>query len=140
MVTYQPDSPSPMCDGSLDEAARMVDRAGIFEGLGFSRSLVQPYMPLKQPYHVYTHQPHFGPRVAHCPEATQVCIVRAPVHPPTPMSLHHLTPSYIPSLLLDVQRFSSVLSQASGMGHLVGRVLSSRTPHSIVCSSPEANM
>jgi hypothetical protein len=28
MVTYQADSPSRMCDGSLDEAARMVERSG----------------------------------------------------------------------------------------------------------------
>jgi hypothetical protein len=25
MVAYQPDSPSRMCDGALDEAARMLD-------------------------------------------------------------------------------------------------------------------
>jgi hypothetical protein len=29
MVTYQADSPSRMCDGSLDEAARMVDKLDV---------------------------------------------------------------------------------------------------------------
>jgi hypothetical protein len=73
-------------------------------------------MPLKQPYsHVNTHRLHFGPRVAHWPEATHTSA--SPVLPsplPTRMSLHHLTPShpspFIP-LLLDVQRLSSVLSR-----------------------------
>jgi hypothetical protein len=30
MVTYQPDRPSRMCDGSLDEAARIVASSGVF--------------------------------------------------------------------------------------------------------------
>jgi hypothetical protein len=86
-------------------------------------------MPRQQPYpRVYTHRRHFGPRVAHCPEATQTSassVLPSPL--PTRMSLHHLTPSHIPhmsSLLLDVQRLSSGVSQASGMGHQAGLVLS----------------
>jgi hypothetical protein len=97
-------------------------------------------MPLKQPYpHMYTHQLHFGPRVAHCPEATHVCIVRAPVPPPhthVPAPPHTLTPSHIPSLLLGVPRLSSGLPQASGMGHQAGLVLSSRTPIHMYLSHP----
>jgi hypothetical protein len=61
---------------------------------------------------------------------------------PTRMSLHHLTPSHIPHispLLLDIQRLSSVVSQASGMGHQAGLVLSSRTPHRMYIS-PDASM
>jgi hypothetical protein len=38
--------------------------------------------------------------------------------------------------LLDVQRLSSVVSQASGMGHQAGLVLSSRTPHRMYLSHP----
>jgi hypothetical protein len=135
VVTDQPDSPSRICYGSLDEAARMVDRPLYhFVGLqAFKPAHVRIYMPLKHPYpHLYTHRRHFGPRVAHCPEATHVCIVRAPVPPPhmhVPAPPHTLThPSHPLSLLLDVQRLSSVLSQASGMGHQAGLVLSSRTP------------
>jgi hypothetical protein len=104
MVTYQPDSPSRMCDGSLDEAARMLHRSFVSLKLDLwivrlQRSRVRLNMPLTQPYpRVCTHRLHFGPRVSHCPEATHVCIVRAPVPPPhthvpaPPHTLTHSTP------------------------------------------------
>jgi hypothetical protein len=33
MITYHSDSPSRMCDGSLDEAARKVDRSSVSSSL-----------------------------------------------------------------------------------------------------------
>jgi hypothetical protein len=101
MQTYQPDSPSRMCDGSLDEAARMFDRAW-WLSVGrdkFMRIHTYVYMSLKQPYpRVYTHHRlHFGPRVAHCPQATHTSASSELPSPfPTRMSLHHLTPSHSP--------------------------------------------
>jgi hypothetical protein len=94
MVTYQADSPSRMCDGSLDEAARMVDRSCVCD---FRVSLDYAYVyTCTSSSHtlVHTYRLHFGPRVAHCPEATHVCIVRAPVPPPhthVPAPPHTLT-------------------------------------------------
>jgi hypothetical protein len=133
MVTYQPDSPSRMCDGWLDEAARMViDRVGFKCHISL-RPRMRICMPLQQPY----------PRVDTHIDATAGLVWRTVLRPhtsassvlPSPlltrMSMHHLTPSHIPhipSLLLDVQRLRSGLSQASGMGHQAGLVLSSRTP------------
>jgi hypothetical protein len=97
-------------------------------------------MHVKQQYPpLYTPRLHFGPRVAHCPEATHVCIAVLPSPLPTRMSLHHLTPSHIPHippLLLDVPRLSSVRSPASGMGHQAGLVLSSRTDQRMCISHP----
>jgi hypothetical protein len=47
MVTYQADSPSRMCDGSLDEAARMLDSSVVsstaFDGSKSPR--VHRYIP-----------------------------------------------------------------------------------------------
>jgi hypothetical protein len=130
MVTYHADSPSRIFAGSLDEAARMVETSEVCSRIGL---LKMRRIFLKQPYpHVYTHRLRFGPRVAHCPEATHVCIVRAPVPPPhmhvpaPPDTLTH--PSHLPSLLLDVQRLRSVVSQASGMGHQAGLVRSLPAP------------
>jgi hypothetical protein len=58
--------------------------------------------------------------------------------PPSPHACPCTTSHpHIPSLLLDVQRLSSVVSQASGMGHPAGLVVSSRTPHSNVSLSPD---
>jgi hypothetical protein len=99
MVTHQQDSPSRMCGDSLDEAARMLDRSWV--SLVGWVSVEDPtyaiYMPPNPLYpRVCIQQLHFGPRVAHCPEPTHVCIVRAPVPLPTRMSLHHLTPSHPP--------------------------------------------
>jgi hypothetical protein len=110
-----------------------------------SRPRVDICMPLKQPYpRVYTHRLHFGPRVAYCPEATHVCIVRAHVplprtHAPAPPhTLSH--PLHPISLLLDVQRLSSVVSQASGMGHQAGLVRSLPAPHGMYLSPDAASM
>jgi hypothetical protein len=134
MVTYQPYSPSRMCN-----MARLMRRF-VYYILGrsyvssfwiFSRRRVCICMPLKHPYpRVDTHRLAFGPRVAHCPEATHVCIVRAPVPPPHTHvpAPHHTLISHIPPLLLDVQRLSSAVSQASGMGHQAGLVCSLPAP------------
>jgi hypothetical protein len=95
-VTYQSDSPSHICNGSLDEAARMLDRA--LRSAGRAQSfdyLAYGYTCLSSsPTRVYTHRLDFGPRVAHCPQATHICIVRAPVPPPhthVPAPPHTLT-------------------------------------------------
>jgi hypothetical protein len=97
MVAYQPDSPSRMCAGSLNEAARTVDRSwSLSLNWGVPQTLrTYTCVPLKHPHPpIYTPRRHFGPRVAHCPEATHVCIVRAPVpapHTHVPASPHTLT-------------------------------------------------
>jgi hypothetical protein len=131
VVTYQPDSPSRMCDGSLDEAARMLRSASCllypFGLLGTTRT--------------YIHASQAAiPTCAHI-NATSGLVLPTGLRPhtsassmllsplPTRMSLHHLTPSHIPhlpSLLLDVQRLSSVVSQASGSRQQAGLVFSSR--------------
>jgi hypothetical protein len=78
-------------------------------------------MPLKQPYpHVYTHRLHFGPRVAYCPEATHVCIVRAPVPPPhthVPAPPHTLTSptSHLSCLMNSASAVSSLKRQTWGI-------------------------
>jgi hypothetical protein len=46
-----------------------------------------------------------------------------------PCTTSHPHIPHIPSLLLDVQRLSSVLSRASGMGHQAGLVCSLPVPH-----------
>jgi hypothetical protein len=101
MVTYPPDSPSRMCDASLDEASLIVDTIGM-----------RTYAHASQAAYPRVHTPRrrFGPRVAHCPEAPHTSASSMLPSPlPTRMSLHHLTPwhmSHFAYLLLDVQRLS----------------------------------
>jgi hypothetical protein len=46
MQGYQPDSPSRMCDGSLDEAARMMDRSWVSLQLEVSIAYAYAYTRL----------------------------------------------------------------------------------------------
>jgi hypothetical protein len=100
---------------------------------------------LKQPYPNKTHIDSTSGlvwRTGLRPHTSASSVLPSPL--PTRMSLHHLTPScipHIPCLLLDVQRLSSVLSQASGMG-ASGRpcVLSSRTPPRMYLSPHDTTM
>jgi hypothetical protein len=99
------------------------------------------YMPLKQTYpRVYTHRLHFGPRVAHCPEATHVCIVRVPVPPPhthVPAPPHTLTSptSHVSCLMYRAAAVASLKRQAWGIRQ-ASYALSSRTPHLMYRSHP----
>jgi hypothetical protein len=68
----------------------------------------------------HTHRLHFGPRVAHCPEATHVCIVRAPVPPPrthVPAPPHTLTSptSHLSCSMYSASAVSSLKRQAGGI-------------------------
>jgi hypothetical protein len=100
MVTYHPDSPSRMYDHSLDEAARTC----LFLIYDFLAPRACTTCLSSIHTHAYTHRLHFGPRVAHWPEATHVCIVRAPVppsHTHVPAPPHTLTsPTHPLSLCL----------------------------------------
>jgi hypothetical protein len=112
MVTYHPDSPFRMCGGLLDEASQIVDSLlNPFDALALH---VRIYMPLKHPYpHLYTHRLRFGPRVAHWPEATHVCIVRAPVPPP-----HTHVPAPPPTLTCPTPHLSCLMYNASAVSSL----------------------
>jgi hypothetical protein len=64
-----------------------------------------------------------------------------PPHTHVPAPPHTLTSPTSPPLLLDVQRLSSGLSHASGMGHQAGLVCSLPAPHNeCVYQSPDASM
>jgi hypothetical protein len=133
MVLYQADSPSSICDGSLDAAARMVGRLSIYWRLiRFSRPRVHIHMPLKQTYpRVYAHRLDFGPRVAHCPEATHKSassVLPSPL--PTRMSLHHFTPSHpLSRLMYRASAVSSLKRQAWG----IRQALCALFPHPTKC-------
>jgi hypothetical protein len=101
---------------SLLELVRLRDKAHVYTCLSSSHT------------HVCTHIDSTSGLVSRTvlsPHTSASSVLPSPL--PTRMSLHHLTPSHIShiqSLLLDVQRLSSVLSQASGMGHQAGLVCS----------------
>jgi hypothetical protein len=115
MVTYQADCPSRMCDGSLDEGARMVDNSSMYlRNQGRYRDPPYVYACLLSSHtHADTHIDSTSGlmwRTVLRPHTSASSVLPYPL--PTRMSLHHLTPSHIPhipSLLLDVQRLSSVL-------------------------------
>jgi hypothetical protein len=102
------------------------------------------YTRLKQPYrHVYTHRLHFGTRVPHCPEATHVCIVRAPVPPPhthVPAPPHTLTSPTSPlsCLMHSASAVSSRKRQAWGIRQALCALVPQPTPN--VSLSPDASM
>jgi hypothetical protein len=98
---------------------------------------------LQAPIPTYTHIDSTSGlvwRTVLSPDTSAASALPSPL--PTRMSLHHLTPSdisHLPSLLLDAQRLSSGVSQASGMGHQAGLVLSSPTLFDLHFS-PDASM
>jgi hypothetical protein len=140
-VTYQAECPSHMC-----EMVRLMRRpACCIDTL----TRVCLRNSLDNRTYIHASQAAIYPRVCTHNDSTSGLVWRTVLRPhasassvlpsplPTHMSLHHLPPSHmphIPSLSLDVQRLSSVLSQASGMGHQAGLVLSSRTPHRMYLS------
>jgi hypothetical protein len=142
MVTYQPTAP-PVCVmvGLMRRPTWWINRVCLV-GMQPLTDYAYVHACLKHLYpHVYTHRLHFGPRVAHWPEPTRLhrpcCRPPSPHACPCTTSHPHIShiPD-IPSLLLDVERLSSVLSQASGMGHQAGLALSSPAPHYECISHP----
>jgi hypothetical protein len=97
MVAYQADSPSRMCDGSLDEAARMVDSSCVSR---FGFSLEHAYLYTCRPSshaHMLTHNDATSGlvwRTVLRPHTSASSVLPSPL--PTRMSLHHLTSSLIP--------------------------------------------
>jgi hypothetical protein len=95
------------------------------------------------PTYTHTHLHDFGPRVAHCPEPTHVCIVRAPVPPPptrVPAPPHTLISPTCPlsCLVYSASAVSSLKCQAWG----IRKALCALFPHPATNASlsPDASM
>jgi hypothetical protein len=112
MVTYQADSPSRMCDGSLDEAARMVDRS--FQYLAYAYPcLTQAAIPTSK--HIDSPSGLVWRTVLR-PHTSASSVLPSPLR--TRMSLHHLTPSHISPLsclMYSASAVSSLKRQAWGI-------------------------
>jgi hypothetical protein len=96
---HQADSPSRMCDGSLDEAARMLDRSRVcVRGCKLSSQQTYIYTCLSSTHtHVYIHIDSTSGlvwRSVLSPHTSASSVLPSPL--PTRMSLHHLAPSHAP--------------------------------------------
>jgi hypothetical protein len=124
VVTYELDRPSRMCVlvRLMRRPAWWIYCVSLVAILNISRDYAYVFTCLSSSHtHVwYTYRLHFGPRVAHCPEATHVCIVRAPVPPPhthVPAPPHTLTcpTSHLSCLMYSASAGSSLKRQAWGI-------------------------
>jgi hypothetical protein len=90
-------------------------------GSASAQAYVYTCLSSSHTHHVYTHRRHFGSRVTHCPEATHVCIVRAPVPPPhthfpaPPHTLTHPLTFLLSCLMHSASAVSSLKRQAWGI-------------------------
>jgi hypothetical protein len=145
---YHSDSPSRMCIKVrlMRPPAWCIDSLPLNMIACFYISITRTYMHASQasiPTRVYTHRLHFGPRVVHGPEATHVCIVRAPVpHPHTyiPAPPHTLpSPTSYPSCVMySASAVSSLKGQAWGIRQALCSLLPHPTPNA--SRSPDASM
>jgi hypothetical protein len=124
VVTYQADSPSRMCDGKLDEAARMLDRACVC--LWDCRGHAYVYTCLSSIHthvcvHTSTPLPGLVWRTVLRPHTSASSVLPSPL--PTRIPLHHLTASHIPHIpslsccMYSASAVSSLKRQAWGIRH-----------------------